>query len=310
MTNVLIVNFGKVFSFNAEKWGMTGGDSESAILISCMAQCYPDVNFYIASRNDYKTLDSQFKNKINKNNNLYDAWENYSKDLEIDNQDWLKYYFESEGIKLDFGLIYGGISAGCTITNSMYLIKDPDKVATPMSSSKRSVGIIAKFLNDTGLPYFEIGEDPRYLPVRAKDLFNRSKKILGGANISFTASNIKEYLSREMVETIVPCVDIEHHLMFLMNENRDCLLSEPGERKTLANEACHYTATQDGTIDKWKIIKSHFLEQFPDIMIYGKWDAPKVTKGKYKDQFKEIPMKNLHNVMYDTKYTLLIGGST
>ena len=58
-----------------------------------------------------------------------------------------------------------------------------------------------------------------------------------------------------MVETTVPCVNIEHHLMFLMNENRDRLLTEPGERNTLVNEACHYTATQDGSIDKWEIIK-------------------------------------------------------
>ena len=93
MTNILIGKFGKVISFNAEKWGMTGGDSESAILISCMAQSYPDVNFYIASRNDYGTLNSHTTNVINKNNNLYDAWENYSKDLGIDNQDWLKHYF-------------------------------------------------------------------------------------------------------------------------------------------------------------------------------------------------------------------------
>ena len=79
----------------------------------------------------------------------------------------------------------------------MYLTTEPNKIATPMSSSKRSVGIITKFLNDTGLPYLEIGEDPRFLPVRAKDLFNRSKKILGGANTTFTATNIKDYLSRE-----------------------------------------------------------------------------------------------------------------
>ena len=64
MTNILIGKFGKVISFNAEKWGMTGGDSESAILISCMAQSYPDANFYIACRNDYGTLDSHTKNVI------------------------------------------------------------------------------------------------------------------------------------------------------------------------------------------------------------------------------------------------------
>ena len=38
---------------------------------------------------------------------------------------------------------------------------------------------------------------------------------------------------------------------------------------------------EDGSIDKWNIIKTHFLEHFPDVMIYGKWDAPKVIKGKY-----------------------------
>lgn len=308
--NIIIGKFGKFISFNSKKWGMTGGDSESAILIYCMAQCYPDINFYIVSRNDYNKLDDHTKNIINKNNNLHDAWEEYSKDLDIDSQDWLKYYFEKNNISLDFGLIYGGVSGGCTIPNSMYLTTEPNKIATPMSSSKRSVGIITKFLNDTGLPYLEIGEDPRFLPVRAKDLFNRSKKILGGANTTFTATNIKDYLSREIIETNIPCVDIEHHLMFLMNENKKHLLTEPGQRNTLVNQACHYTATQDGSIDKWEIIKTHFLEYFPDAMIYGKWNAPKVIKGKYKDQFKEIPMKDLHDVMYDTKYTLLIGGST
>ena len=70
MTNILIGKFGKVISFNAEKWGMTGGDSESAILISCMAQSYPDVNFYIASRNDFDKIDSHTRNEINKNTQL------------------------------------------------------------------------------------------------------------------------------------------------------------------------------------------------------------------------------------------------
>ena len=215
--NIIIGKFGKSISFESSKWGMTGGDSESAIFIWFMAHLYPEDNFYIVSRNDFSKLPIAIKTKINKNNNIIDVWENYSKNLGIDDQDWLKHYFKIQNIKLDFGLIYGGVSAGCTIPNSMYLVTKPDQVAIPMSSSKRYVGIITKFLNDTNLPYLEIGEDPRYLPVRAKDLFNRSKKILGGANLSFTATNIKEYLSKEIVETAIPCIDIEHHLMFLMN---------------------------------------------------------------------------------------------
>ena len=306
VTNILIGKFGKHISFNSEKWGMVGGDSESAILISSMAQSYPDVNFYIASRNDFDKIDSHTKNAINKNNNLFNIWEGY--DSQIDNQSWIEHYVNSNDIKLDFGLFYGGPSSGCSIPNSMYLITEPDKTATPMSSSKRSVGIITKYLNDTGLPYVEIGEDPRYLPVAAKDLFNRSKRILCVKNTNFTIKHIKEYLSREVVETTIPCTDIGHSYMFLMNENKDILLKEPGERNTKINITMHCTASQDSSVDKWNLIKNFVLDPFPDTYIYGKWDD-KIIEGEHQKQFNEIPMTHLHDVMYDTKYTLVIGGS-
>ena len=307
MTNILIGKFGKHISFNPEKWGMVGGDSESAILISCMAQLYPDVNFYIASRNDFDKIDSHTRNAINKNNNLFNIWEEY--DSQIDNQSWLKYYFKMNNINLDFGLFYGGPSSGCTIPNSMYLITEPDKTATPMSSSKRSVGIITKYLNDTGLPYVEIGEDPRYLPVQAKDLFNRAKRVLCVKDdMTFSIKHIKEYLSREIIETTIPCSDIGHSYMFLMNEDKSDLLNEPGERKTKINITMHCTASQDSSVDKWNIVKNFVLDPFPDTYIYGKWDD-KIIEGEHQNQFKEIPMTHLHDVMYDTKYTLVIGGS-
>ena len=307
MTNILIGKFGKNISFDSSKWGMVGGDSESAILISCMAQCYPNVNFYIASRNDYEKIDSHTKNAINKNSNLFNIWEGY--DSQIDNQSWIEHYVNSNDIKLDFGLFYGGPSSGSSIPNSMYLITEPDKTATPMSSSKRSVGIITKFLNDSGLPYAEIGEDPRYLPVQAKDLFNRSKRVLCVKNdMSFSIEHIKEYLSREMIETTIPCSDVGHSYMFLMNEDKNDLLKEPGERKTKINVAMHCTASQDGSVNKWNLVKNFILDPFPETFIYGKWDE-KIIAGQHQNQFKEIPMTDLHDVMYDTKYTLAIGGS-
>ena len=307
MINILIGKFGKYISFDSKKWGMVGGDSESAILISCMAQCYPNVNFYIASRNDFDKINSHTKNVINKNSNLFNIWERY--DSQVDNQSWIEKYVESNNIKLDFGLFYGGPSSGCTIPDSMYLITEPDKTATPMSSSKRSVGIITKFLNDTGLSYVEIGEDPRYLPVQAKDLFNRSKRVLCVKNdMSFSIEHIKEYLSREMINTEIPCSDVGHSYMFLMNEDKNDLLKEPGERKTRINVAMHCTASQDGSVDKWNLVKNFILDPFPETFIYGKWDE-KIIAGKHQNQFKEIPMTDLHDVMYDTKYTLAIGGS-
>ena len=105
MTNILIGKFGKSISFNPEKWGMVGGDSESAILISCMAQLYPDATFYIASPNDINksaptsnpSIDTKIHNKINKNENVHNIWRydahNY---LSIDKLSWLEYYFKQQ----------------------------------------------------------------------------------------------------------------------------------------------------------------------------------------------------------------------
>ena len=91
MINILIGKFGKSISFNSEKWGMVGGDSESAILISCMAQLYPDATFYIASPNDINKIDTEIHNKINKNDNVHNLWRyNAHEYLSIDKFSWLE----------------------------------------------------------------------------------------------------------------------------------------------------------------------------------------------------------------------------
>ena len=126
--------------------------------------------------------------------------------------------------------------------------------------------------------------------------------------MSFSIEHIKEYLSREMIETTIPCSDVGHSYMFLMNEDKNDLLKEPGDRKTRINVAMHCTASQDGSVDKWKLVKNFILDPFPETFIYGKWDE-KIIAGQHQNQFKEIPMTDLHDVMYDTQYTLAIGGS-
>ena len=127
-------------------------------------------------------------------------------------------------------------------------------------------------------------------------------------NITFSIKHIKEYLSREIIETTIPCSDIGHSYMFLMNEDKDDLLKEPGNRKTKINVAMHCTASQDGSVNKWNLVKNFILDPFPETFIYGKWDE-KIIAGEHQNQFKETPMTDLHDVMYDTKYTLAIGGS-
>ena len=297
MSNILIGKFGKSVNFEPMQWGMIGGDSESAIFAQSIAHLYPDDTFYLASRNNFSKLPIDTQMKINKNNNLIDCWKNYDKS--INNQDWLINYFTD--IKVDFGLLYSGLSGSSTIENYMYLKNG--EYAKPLSSSKNYTGIITKFLNDSQIPYMEIGEDSRFFPLVARDLHNRSKRILGEREDVRSCKHIISQTNQELITTDIEVSNVDHSCMFLMSEDKSKLLKEPNNRKSLLNLFMHCTASHNKHYpETFSIIDSYVLKQFPDTMIYGKWE-------KELPNVKDTPMTDLHDILYDTKYTLTIGGS-
>lgn len=304
--NILIGKFGKSIIFRNEKWGIIGGDSESAVFIWTMAHLYPEDKFFIASRNDFSTLSPHIKKEINKNNNIIDCWEHYDKSF--DNQQWLSHFFEESEYDIpDFGLLYSGLSGGNTITNFL-MKRDGSGYAKPISFSKNYTGIITNFLNQTGIPYHELGEDSRFFPLEARDLINRSKRILSVKDTEVVAKHIKSFNDQEIVETKTPVSDIGHSYACLMNEDYMKLLPSPTKRNTLVSIIMHGTASHHKSTDKYGIIKDYILDNFPETMIYGKWEEERIEE-QYKDRFVEIPMIDLHPQLYDTKYTLSIGGS-
>ena len=295
--NILIGKFGKSINFDPLQWGMIGGDSESAILAQSIAHLYPDDKFYLVSRNNFSKLPIDTQMKINKNNNLIDCWKNY--DRSINNQDWLINYFKN--IKIDFGLLYSGLSGSSTIENYMYLKNG--EYAKPLSSSKNYTGIITKFLNESQVPYMEMGEDSRFFPLAARDLYNRSKRILGEKDDVRSCKHIISQTNQELITTDIEVSDVDHSCMFLMSEDKSKLLKETNSRKSLLNLFMHCTASHSKHYpETFSIIEKYVLQQFPDTMIYGKWE-------KKLPNIKEIPMTDLLDVLYDTKYTLTIGGS-
>ena len=294
---ILIGKFGKSINFEPTQWGMVGGDSESAIFAQSIAHLYPNDTFYLVSRNNFSKLPIGTQLKINKNNNLIDCWKDYDKS--INKQDWLINYFKD--IKIDFGILYAGLSGSSTIENYMYL--SSGKYAKPLSSSKNYTGIITKFLNNIQIPYMEIGEDSRYYPVAARDLYNRSKRILADKDDVRSCTHITSHTNQKLIKTNIKVSDVDHSCMFLMSEDKNKLLKKPNDRKLILNLFMHRTASLIKHYPEgFSIIDNYVLKQFPDSMIYGKW------KNKLSN-VKEIPMTDLLDVLYDTKYTLTIGGS-
>ena len=93
-----------------------------------------------------------------------------------------------------------------------------------------------------------------------------------------------------------------------MSEDKNRLLRKPNKRNTLISIFMHGTASHHKTVNKGKIMEDYILNSFPDTKIYGKWDLSTLDE-KYHGNIEEIPMIDLHNVLYDTKYSLLTGGS-
>jgi hypothetical protein len=79
--NIVVGKFGKSLLFDKKKWGMIGGDHEAPAMISILAQMNPNINFYILGRSDWKKLDPSIKDKINVNENIFNVWGEFNKNV-------------------------------------------------------------------------------------------------------------------------------------------------------------------------------------------------------------------------------------
>ena len=228
---IAVGKIGKSLLFGQHKWGMIGGDHEAPAMIAALAQMNPNITFYILGRSDWKKLDVETKERINVNNNIVDIWETYDKNI-VEETHWPNTYFKKFEITIDYALIVSGPAGASSITEAMWTI-DETRVAKPSEMFRRYVGPITRYLNDSGVPYSELGEDPRYVPCAARDLFNRPDEILTTRNTEGNSiKHIKTYMSKELLEYEIPMKNFHVDKLFIMSEP-DKRLKEPGERHNL-----------------------------------------------------------------------------
>ena len=301
--NIVFGKIGKSLSFRQGKWGMIGGDHEAPALLSMLAQMNPNINFHIISKSDWKDLTSAEKLQHNGNGNIFDVWENWNTKDGFDCTKWPLHVLQNT--KIDFGIIVSGPTGFSTIPNAMMTL-DNDRVAKPSMMSERYVGPITRFLNESKIKYMEIGEDPRYYPIAARDLFNRPEYICGTRDVAKHRSvEIIDGYFGTVKEISLPVRDYRVSHMFMAMEPSDKRLKEPGTRQNLMSIYSNGLRNQGG-MQKFPAIKQYVLDQFPDATIFGEW--PEDTPGikPYLSRIKPTPMIELIDQMYDTKYAFMI----
>lgn len=301
--NIVFGKIGKSLSFRQGKWGMIGGDHEAPALLSMLAQMNPNINFHIISKSDWKDLAPAEKLQHNGNGNIFDVWEKWNSKDGFDCTKWPLHVLQNT--KIDFGIIVSGPTGFSTIPNAMRTLDD-DRVAKPSMMSERYVGPITRFLNESKIKYMEIGEDPRYYPIAARDLFNRPEYICGTRNVAKHRSvEIIDGYFGKVKEINLPVRDYRVSHMFMAMEPSDKRLKEPGTRQNLVSIYSNGLRNQGG-MQKFPAIKQYVLDQFPDATIFGEW--PEDTPGikPYLSRIKPTPMIELIDQMYDTKYAFMI----
>lgn len=294
MKNIVIGKIGKSVKFNSKKWGPIGGDNEAPTLFTLLARKNPDVNFYMVGKSDLRLLKPEVRQQLDLPSNLIDVWEGYDKKI----HDPLTYPIEKlKDVDIKCGIFYNGPSSGVSVPN--FVKKKDGSFCKPLEMFKNYVGPITQYLNASGIPYFTLGPDPRYIPIEAMDLLNRESFVLSQYD---TIGTIKHITSVEDQSLVTKDVNIEYSgiekVFFLGREQKD-ITTIPKSKKMLIvlNEG------GNGGLKRGSMLKEYILDYIDDIEIYGKWSDKWYEDSRFKGP-KDF--MDLHPLLEDVKYTFII----
>lgn len=311
-----IGKFSKSIIFNPKNYGSIGGDHDSNYFIA-LAQIFPNVEFYLLSKSDIRRLDKDWRAK-NIPANIIDVWESPIPGIEVWEHPYE--YLKRKQIRLDYCLILSGPTPNSSIPNYSLGIIDPTKYNTPIQMGINYVAPIVYFLNTTKTPYAEIGEDPRYIPSNGQDIIHKATRYLTTRNVSkdseenkenHTVKAIKEPYTAERVYFNFDLENFKVDKFFLMNEDFEKLLKEPGKRTDRMAIYSNGLSTNRG-IKKYPIMKEYFIDNLPkeDWICYGRWNDEDLEDQNSKDKFKDVAMIDLVDQMYNCRYTFMIAIKT
>lgn len=302
MANVAIARLGKSIRFRRKDIGLYAfsGAGEARTLFLTLTRLNPQNTYYIVGKSDYQRLTEEERKELFPNDNVIDVWEEY-KDHKgtIANHDYVVAMMA--GVKVDYGVMFGGVIS-LSLPNKTRQKRDNTKFAKPMACYYNYASPVVNYLNETGIPWVCANTDTRYYPVKAVDLLNPEKVIVGMWDTELEATRRKSFDSEELTT---------HKVISLYSRIETLFLADDGKlEKDLDLQMMRSGLTifhnQDGGIDKAKTMKEYIIDNGLDFKAFGKW---KSFEGK-DDRFKGfLAFDDLHKELQKSKYTFIIAGN-
>lgn len=294
--NIIFGKFGKSISFFRKKWGIIGGDYEPAKFLLAFAEMNPNINFWLIGANDflkYKELN------LDTPSNIIDIKEKIG-NREPENV--VKFF--SNQIKIDFALIMSGLF-GKINYNKKFINFKTNELRPVLNMFKTYCYPFVKVINDLNLKFVEFGEDGRYIPNIALDLLVIPE--FAASTKSFDL-NVEKFIDLNsswpnIENKIIQVKNYDIDKLILCGEDYNFIKRDIQDKKNLISL---YVNGVTGSVanKKLKIMNEFIYSNFPETITYGQWDE-NIIPQQYKNNFIKIPMIDLVEQMYDTKYTLL-----
>jgi hypothetical protein len=338
--NIAIGKIGKSIIFDSTKWGLIGGDEMAPILYSFLAEKYPQHKFYILGQTDIdyvrpkaalgkhqtsragKTYTFEYpklpdnlisvESMIDKSV-LPTAKERAAGDPTNDPafQHRLQYRLIADKlmeIPIDFGIFVMGPTGAVNIPCRSKIIGS-ERIAITLQMFANYAGPIFEYLNMSGIPWFHLSEDPRYLPPTCRDLFNIEKFSLSQINGKFQTKRYQDYEHQTKFIT----KDVEY--IYSMIETIFLIKEKKIDFRNMNKTGGFIMGINEGG-KRGEIIEQWLLRYNKDIQIFGKWEES--WHKKYPNNFKEVRIapgytdkygfkENASDEFLNAKYTLIIG---
>lgn len=302
--NVCVGKIGKKFYFAKKKWTIDSGDSEVTTSLIVLAKKHPEITFYVIGPNDLDQFNEDQRKEFFPNENVVNCWDAYSKNQFPDRVNYIADWFKSRNIKVDFGWMHAGPVGVVNIPERSYTLKsmetDKKEFAKCITMAHMYAAPTMHFLNDSNIPYVAVGEDPRYYPLRARDLFNRPKCYLNTFNDEIEVKYVKEYYALECHTLVEKLRDAKYDRWFLASEQL------PDRSKAAKKDIFLdiYTNGGGSTGAKKLRIAKEYLSDQTGITIYGNWGQEHQDEAP-EFAFKNIAMADIEPELYRTKYTFM-----
>jgi len=326
--NIAIGKFGRSSFFNKERWSIYAGDDSPYIIYTTLAKRFPEHTFYFIGGNDldkcrkkelepkhvgfekYINPDKEIiDNSIPKNIiDLYHISLDKAKKNNIERHDALVEILIENNIHIDFGIFLQGPDQSTTLNNKGIVCKtDFTRNAIPMQMAKNYSAPIVHCVNYFGFPWIVVNEDPRYVPINTRDIYNNEIEILSQINTKYKVSRCKGYNedSKIFIDHILNYKYAGIEKMFL-TDTKKVDFRNPNNiivNNKIYSKKNNFIMTLNGSPDRFNFVKEWIFAFDSNQIIYGKWDNAIIED--YSKNFIHKGISEIEDLMWETKFTYI-----